>query len=510
MALSAVLPSHAPAAIPAASETRSSGALLETVITIVAEVTRYPREILKPQARLEEDLGIDSVKRAEIVAVLGARLELPATSSAPATPVRTIEDLVRAVESYLVLPPAAGDAGAALAAVDTGVPRDSVDAVSPPPATRPAPGAPASPVATKDRSFAESVIGLIADFTRYPRQILQPAADLEEDLGFDAVQQAAVLDAVRRGLGRPVAEDRPPASVRTIGDIVAVLERETANAADRPLPTSTSRSSAAVQSGPQSNGSSPFSGKVALVTGSGHGLGRVIVRQLASLGATVIVNSFHSRERGAQTAAEIVEAGGQALHLWGSVANPAHLQQIFEQIDDRFGALDFFVSNASNGVLARLKDVEPEHWDRALRTNVVALHQGALLAAELMRRRGGGKIVAVSSSGSQRYLDYFGCMGPIKAAVECLVRYLAIELGADGIQVNAVSAGPIYGELLDKYPDYDRLRGLWEAVVPRQRLNDEAEAADAVLFLLTNSGMNGTVLMLDAGGGQRIAAPLSS
>src|SRR5205085_1505679 len=136
-------------------------------------------------------------------------------------------------------------------------------------------------------------------------------------------------------------------------------------------------------------------GKVALVTGSGHGLGRAIAAQLARLGATVVVNSFHSRQRGEDATAEIVAAGGKAVHLWGSVTNPAHLGQIFGQIDSRFGGLDFFVSNASNGILAPVKDISPDHWDRAFRTNVIALHQIALLAAERMRRRGGGKIVAL-------------------------------------------------------------------------------------------------------------------
>ena len=113
---------------------------------------------------------------------------------------------------------------------------------------------------------------------------------------------------------------------------------------------------------------------------------------------------------------------------------------------------------------------------------------------------------SATANASQRYVDYFGCMGPVKAAVECLVRYLAIELGADDIQVNAVAAGPVLGELLDKYPDFDRLRPKWEATVPRRRLNTEQEIADAVTFLLTASGMNGSVLLVDAGGSQRITA----
>jgi NAD(P)-dependent dehydrogenase (short-subunit alcohol dehydrogenase family) len=248
-----------------------------------------------------------------------------------------------------------------------------------------------------------------------------------------------------------------------------------------------------------------FQGKIALVTGSGRGIGKVIALRLAELGAQVIVNSFHSRDRGDKTTAEATAHGGKAVHLWGSVANPAHLKRIFQEIDTRFGGLDYFVSNASAGIFAPLTDVTPADWDRCFRTNVVALHQGALLAAELMRRRGGGKIVALSSVGAQRCFDFFGCVGPVKAAVESLVRYLAAELAQDGIQVNTVAAGPVLGELLEYYSPRPR----WERLVPRQHLITEEEVVDPVLFLLAHSGMSGTALVLDAAGSLRLCEPVS-
>jgi NAD(P)-dependent dehydrogenase (short-subunit alcohol dehydrogenase family) len=300
--------------------------------------------------------------------------------------------------------------------------------------------------------------------------ILTPEADLEDDLGFGGEQRAAIAQALRSRLHLNFVHTSLPVTVRTIGDIVTLIEPLRSPLASSPIRTSSSaRSDGNIlpNSLPYLAEARPFAGRIALVTGSGHGLGKVIAQQLGGLGATVVVNSFHSRARGEDTAAQINSAGGHAFHVWGSVANSSHLEKIFDEVGERFGSLDYFISNASNGVLARLKDVTPEHWERAFRTSVVALHQGALLAAQLMGRRGGGKIVAISSNGSQRFLDYFGCMGPVKAAVECLVRYLAVELGPENIQVNGVSAGPICGELLEKYPDYDKLRPRWEAVVPR-------------------------------------------
>jgi NAD(P)-dependent dehydrogenase (short-subunit alcohol dehydrogenase family)/acyl carrier protein len=480
-----------------ADRSLSSAALAETVLSIIAEVTRYPRDILQPAANLEEDLGIDSLKRAEIFAVLRARLQLPEPPKDESTlppPPRTIGDVLVAVETVLRKGP------------------EAAAPVTPPPA----PGSvqngqragPISGVAIADALAPRGIVEIIAEVTRYPIDLLKADADLEEDLGFDLKQRRAIFAALRSKLRLTLPETAPVPEVRTVGDIVATVSRFLPpSASEAPLApplASIIPENRRPQRQPSLVSAGAFHGKVALVTGSGHGIGKAIATRLADLGATVVVNSFHSRQMGEDTAAEIVGRGSQAVHLWGSVTNPAHLKQIFQEIDSRFGGLDFLVSNASNGILAPVKDIQPEHWERAFRTNVVGLHQTALLAAEQMRRRGGGKIVALSSVGAQRCLDYLACIGTVKAAVESLVRYLAVELGADNIQVNAVSAGPVYGDLMEKYPDLETLRPRCEAQTPRHRLNDALEVAEAVMFLLCSSGMSGSVLLVDAGGSQRI------
>src|SRR5947207_544275 len=83
----------------------------------------------------------------------------------------------------------------------------------------------------------------------------------------------------------------------------------------------------------------PFEGKIALITGSGRALGKDIAVYLAELGASVVVNSFHSRPQGEETVEEIRAAGGKAVHAWGSVANPEHVKSIFEMIDKTYGGL---------------------------------------------------------------------------------------------------------------------------------------------------------------------------
>jgi hypothetical protein len=106
----------------------------------------------------------------------------------------------------------------------------------------------------------------------------------------------------------------------------------------------------------------------ALVTGSGRGLGRTVAELLARRGATVAVNSFHSRDMGERTAAEIERLGGKATHLWGSIANAEHVDRMFDEIDQRFGGLDLLVCNASDGRIGSFLEMTSEDCGRALRT----------------------------------------------------------------------------------------------------------------------------------------------
>ncbi len=245
----------------------------------------------------------------------------------------------------------------------------------------------------------------------------------------------------------------------------------------------------------------PFTGKVVYVSGSGRGVGKDIAEYLGELGATVVVNSFHSRTRGEQAAEEIREQGGDAIHLWGSMANPTHIGRVFDEIEERYGALDFFIGNASNGMLARLEDITVEHWEKAYRTNVVGLHQSALRAVKLMRPRGGGKIITLSSPASHGYVDYFGCMGTVKAAVESLTRSMTIEFAQYNIQVNCVSPGPVYGELINKWPESTRLIPQWENNTAYQRLCKARDVSHFIAYLLSEPVklFTGSVLVMDGG-----------
>jgi NAD(P)-dependent dehydrogenase (short-subunit alcohol dehydrogenase family)/acyl carrier protein len=478
-------------------------ALLESIRDVFAEVTRYPKEILDSQAGLEDELGIDSVKLGEVFSVLRERYSLPAELDIPRESLGTIAGITHALRHRLGATPAE-------------TPAASVTRTAPPPVT-----APASTVNVEDL-----VIEVFAEVTRYPREILDLGADLEEDLGIDSVKLGEVFSVLRERYKLPGELDIPRERLRSLRDIAAGLQPYIAappppsmEATVAPAPVTgvevesvpvqhraataapALESEAAALYAYERPASKPFAGKVLFVSGSGRGLGRDVATYLGELGASVVINSFHSRAKGEQTADDIRERGGDAIHLWGSMANPEHVDRVFDEIDAHFGRLDFFVGNASNGMLARLEDITVEHWEKAYRTNVIGLHQSALRAVKLMRRQGGGKIITLSSPASQGYVDYFGCMGTVKAAVESLTRSMAIEFAPYNIQVNCVSPGPVYGELLNKWPESERLIRQWESNTAYNRLCEARDVSHFIAYLLSEPVklFTGSVLVMDGG-----------
>ncbi len=376
------------------------------------------------------------------------------------------------------------------------------------------------------------VIHCLSATTRYPTQLLNEDADIENDLGIDSVKRVEIVIALSEEFGIDLkAEQRDP-TVRTIGDLsrwidgrlepgteeqgdTKAIEREvparngntnrdqgTQN--DREKPRQAVRRPHHLGNGSSTETSSmvkSLSGRVALVTGSGRGIGRTIARVLAARGAAVVVNSFHSRDEGEKTAAEINAQGGTAIHIWGSVANQEHVENLFAQIKDQFGHLDILVCNASDGRIGPFLELTWEDWDRAFRTNVSGHYHCALGAAKLMRLRGGGAIVTMSAVGAHQFVDGLGSQGVAKAAVETLTRYLACELGQFGIRVNCVAGGPVYGELLSKFHQARASQDHWESITPDGELCSPMDLAQTIAFLVGEEarGINGVVWTVDHG-----------
>jgi len=350
---------------------------------------------------------------------------------------------------------------------------------------------------------------------------------LENGLGIDSVKRVEIIVALSEKFGLDLTARAAASPARTIADIADFIDGllEKGGKSAQPVQDVREEEPPRVRAGaiagavrasmPQSvpaphypndagegelAAAKPLSGRVALVTGSGRGIGRTIARLLARGGATVIVNSFHSREQGEQTAADIDAEGGRAAHIWGSVANPDHVDEMFRQVEKQFG-LDILVCNASDGRIGPFLELTPEDWQRSFQTNVAGHHQCAVRAAELMRPRGGGSIVTLSAVGAHQFVDGLGCQGVVKAAVESLTRYLACILGPSGIRVNCVAGGPVYGELLAKFPDARAAQSRWESMTPDGELCTPMDLAQTIAFLVSDEarGINGAVWSVDHG-----------
>lgn len=146
-------------------------------------------------------------------------------------------------------------------------------------------------------------------------------------------------------------------------------------------------------------------------------------------------------------------------------------------------------------------DLSQQDWERAFGTNVIGHHHCAKLAIPMMRSRGGGSIVTMSAVGAHHYVDGLGSQGVAKAAVESMTRYLACEAGPFGIRVNCVAGGPVYGELISKFPDADATRHRWESVSPDGELTSAIDLAKAIAFLVSDDarGINGAIWTVDHG-----------
>lgn len=246
---------------------------------------------------------------------------------------------------------------------------------------------------------------------------------------------------------------------------------------------------------------SSLQGKTALITGGSRGIGRVISLTLADKGCDLIINFFRNRKQAEETAEEIREKGVKCHIIKANVGDLEKVEGMFNEIEAEFGGLDIFVSNAASGVLTPLMELKENHWDWTMDINAKALLFGAQKAVSLMEKRGGGKIVALSSLGSMRVLENYTTVGVSKAAVESLVRYLAVELAAKNIIVNAVSGGAVDTDALTHFPNRDELLAEASKRTPAGRLVEPQDLANAVAFLCSEEAwmIRGQTIIVDGG-----------
>jgi enoyl-[acyl-carrier protein] reductase III len=240
-------------------------------------------------------------------------------------------------------------------------------------------------------------------------------------------------------------------------------------------------------------------GRKALITGGSRGIGRAIALRLAEAGCDVAINYLRNREQAEETAEAVRSYGRTALLHKVNVAQEGRLAGMFEVIREEFGRLDVLVSNAASGVIKPVLELTSRHWHWTMDINATALLPLAQHASKLME--GGGSIIAVSSLGAVRAIPNYAAVGASKAALESLVRHLAVELAPVGIRVNAISAGVVDTDALKHFSNRQQILSESARRTPVGRLTEPRDVADAALFLVSPlaSMMIGQTVVIDGG-----------
>jgi enoyl-[acyl-carrier protein] reductase III len=236
-------------------------------------------------------------------------------------------------------------------------------------------------------------------------------------------------------------------------------------------------------------------GASVLVTGGTRGIGKAVALRFASLGARRLVLGYLRGDRVAEeTAAELRGLGAEVVLVRGNVAS----QRVAEEVA-ALGQLDVLVHAAATGVIRPALETEDKHWEWTLSANARALL--SLTRAAVPAMPSGSSVVAISSLGSTRVLEDYALVGTSKAALEALVRYLAVELAPRGIAVNAVSAGIVETGALDHFPRKDEMLELGRRN-PVGRLVTPEDVAACVTFLcsLEAAMIRGQTIVVDGGG----------
>jgi 3-oxoacyl-[acyl-carrier protein] reductase len=249
-----------------------------------------------------------------------------------------------------------------------------------------------------------------------------------------------------------------------------------------------------------------FKETVALVTGSSSGIGEAIARAFAAQGAAVVVNG-RDAARIDGVVARIHADGGRAIGVRADVTRKAEVQGLIDGALATFGRIDIVVNNAGGeGAAKQVEEISEDDWDRVLATNLKSAFLVTQAALPVLKRRGGGRIVNISSQAGRAMTILAGpAYSAAKAGLQAFSRQAARQAAPFGININVVAPGIIRSNariesLWDDLPQELKTRYLSD--IPIGRLGENDEIVAAVLFLASPGASYLVGATLDVNGGR--------
>lgn len=240
--------------------------------------------------------------------------------------------------------------------------------------------------------------------------------------------------------------------------------------------------------------------KIALVTGASRGIGLEIARNLLKEGAHVFICS--RKQENLDAAAVDLGNPDRLTPILAHIGKPDQVETLFQTIEQTWGRLDILINNVGmNLITPGMADLDPGLWQKIMDTNLSGTFLVSRKAAQMMRAKGSGKIVNLSSIAGRKATPGMGIYGIAKAGIEMMTKVLAAELAPANVQVNAVAPAMVRTEFSKPFWSNAELMGLVTATIPMGRIAEIQDVVNPVLFLASegSSFITGQTLVVDGG-----------